>query len=603
MRHDFNDTAESDHQLRTAAIGIFGAAVAACTLLFVGVVAFATAEQAYSFAALLFGGTIVIVATALFKWQQVSEQRIEALLGTMRFAERSRDEAITARAENERMLAAMSHEIRTPLNGVVGMHNLLLETNLTAEQKNYLQTADASGRVLLSIIDEILDTAKGRAIRDPHKNTCAIRTTIESVTELLAVRAHAKGIDVSSYVAPDVPDGLAMEDTHLRQILFNIAGNAIKFTQEGGVAIEAAWHPANGLTVTIQDSGIGMSAEERLRVFEDFAQANETVARTFGGTGLGLGIAQRLVHANRGKITVASEPGEGTIFTVTLPLGVDKRAPELASDVLLGQQIVLGMRDGVSRRHFRKSLEDMGAQVSQTASSADLRNVLKSKTAAFTVIADTSHAVLLRHWAKGQHQVHDRLLRVWTFLTPEERRDYSDLLKAPFSGYLLRPARRSTLTALLSRDSHPQVALAVQKLRSLLHDAQPSKSLHVLLVDDSPVNLLLARTMLSKSGHRVTTASDGRAALDIYKAQRSFDLMLLDVEMPVLDGYETARRIRSFETEQALPPLAVLALTAHVRQQDLDYCLTCGMNGYLTKPFDQHDLAEAIATLGLQKAA
>jgi signal transduction histidine kinase/CheY-like chemotaxis protein len=603
LLRDHQHYPDTEPSLRAAAIGIFGAAVAACIVLFGVVMAFAAADNAYTFAALLFGGTIVIVATALFRWQTVSETRIESLLSHMRTAERDRDDAVMARSENERMLATMSHEIRTPLNGVVGMHNLLLETNLSAEQKNYLQTADASGRVLLSIIDEILDTAKGRATRDPHKSHCNIRATLESVTELLAARAHAKGLDVSSHVTPSVPDVVAMEDTHLRQILFNIAGNAIKFTEKGGVAIEADWSVSQGLLLSIADSGIGVDDAEALLIFDDYKQANTHVTGKFGGTGLGLGIARRIVLSLGGRIEVKSTPGEGTVFKLTLPLAVEARAPDVADQSLLGQHFKLAMTNGVSRRHLTRSLEDMGALVDHIVSSTELRATLKSKSGTSILIADTSHGVLLRHWAKSQRRFPDGHIQVWTMLTPEERRDYHDFLKAPFSGYLLRPTRRSTLSSLLSKHQHHNVAQAVQKLRSMLHEAQPAKSLRVLLVDDSPVNLLLARTMLTKAGHRVTTATDGLAALHLYKSQATFDLMLLDVEMPGLDGYDTARQLRAREAAENLLALPIIALTAHVRQQDLDHCLTCGMNGYLTKPFDQHDLAEAIGKMGLQDAA
>jgi CheY-like chemotaxis protein len=193
---------------------------------------------------------------------------------------------------------------------------------------------------------------------------------------------------------------------------------------------------------------------------------------------------------------------------------------------------------------------------------------------------------------------------LWTILTPEERRNYPDFLHAPFAGYLLKPLRRATLKRHLTRHDDVLVDTAVQNLRSLVQNQAQRAGWNVLLADDSPVNLLLTRTMLEKNGHRVTTATNGMDALQLYKTRQTFDVLLLDVEMPQLDGYETARQLRQFEAAaNVMSGLPILALTAHMRQQDLDRCITCGMNDYLSKPFDQHDLLEAIARLTVVKAA
>jgi signal transduction histidine kinase/CheY-like chemotaxis protein len=594
-----------DAPLRGAALRILAGAVVACCLLITIAVRFVATVDTTLFATLLLAGAVSIVAAVLYCWHRLSEKRMQALVNHMRLAEQSRDEAESAKAENERMLASMSHEIRTPLNGVIGMLNLLLGSNLTAEQKNYAQTADASGRTLLSIIDEILDTAKGNATRTHAGQACQVRTSVESVTELLAARAHAKGLELSAHVAAGVPDVLPFDDTQLRQILFNLAGNAIKFTDAGGVAIDVMMDGENSVVLTVEDTGIGMTEAECHRIFRDYQQANGDTARAYGGTGLGLGITQRIVHRFGGEIAVESISGKGSRFRVRLPLPV-AIATEVADrhTVLAGRNFKLAMIDGVSLRHLALALTELGAVVSVVASAAELRQLLKSTEPGFTIIADTSHATGLRHWVKSHHSHAQQQHDLWTILTPEERRNYPDFLHAPFAGYLLKPLRRATLKRHLTRHDDVLVDTAVQNLRSLVQNQAQRAGWNVLLADDSPVNLLLTRTMLEKNGHRVTTATNGMDALQLYKTRQTFDVLLLDVEMPQLDGYETARQLRQFEAAaNVMSGLPILALTAHMRQQDLDRCITCGMNDYLSKPFDQHDLLEAIARLTVVKAA
>jgi signal transduction histidine kinase/CheY-like chemotaxis protein len=576
--------------LRKAALRIFGSAVIACAMLLALVGWIAVAVNPIVLALILIGGILIIISVALFQWQRVSERRIERLLQQMQAAERSRDEAETARTEHERMLAAMSHEIRTPLNGVIGMLNLILSTRLTPEQINYAKTAHASGRTLLSIIEEILDTAKGRATSGATQPV-HLRQTIESVTELLAARSHAKGIEISAYVAPDVAEKITLDDTSLRQILFNLAGNAIKFTEQGGVGIAVEQQSAGVLRISVSDTGIGMTPEEVSRVFADFQQANRSTAKKFGGTGLGLGITKRLVIKLGGSINIQSDTGKGTKVDVILPV-LAVGAPRNNGKPLQDQVFGLCLKPGLTASHLASMLDDLGAQVVECDT-----NVLahRKQHAGLTVIADTSVADDLYRWSRSQRDRKAVPLKVWTLVSPEERQGHATLLQPPFAGYLLKPIRPKSLQALLSGQSQLTIDTAVDQLRSIAAKGKLATPLKILLADDNPVNLLLTRTMLEKAGHAVTTARDGRQVLSVCATSGAFDILLLDVDMPVMDGYETAQNLREIENQNTTRlPLPILALTAHMRQQDLDQCIAAGMNGYLSKPFDQHDLMEAI---------
>jgi signal transduction histidine kinase len=295
----------------------------ACCAVFAGILLFGlfyalTKNQFFMTAGIaMLIGTAVIVAGTLYAWNIETAQRMLRLMRNMRQAEQARDAAAVAMEEKTRLLATMSHEIRTPLNGVIGMLNLLAQTELNPEQRNYTRTAQTSGRTLLSIIDEILDTSKAEAKHAGDQPT-NILELVEAVTELLAPRAHGKGIELSARVSTAVPDELRIDDLKLRQILFNIAGNAIKFTHEGGVRIEVS-ASGHDLTIVIADTGIGMTGEEQAKLFTAFEQANDMIARSYGGTGLGLVITKRLVEQLGGDISVVSHSGKGTQFTVQLP--------------------------------------------------------------------------------------------------------------------------------------------------------------------------------------------------------------------------------------------------------------------------------------------
>lgn len=529
-------------------------------------------------------------------WESVERETAARQEGALAL-EQSKAAAAAGDRAKSRFLATVTHEMRTPLSGVIGTAELLLETPLGPDQRTYARAVKSSAEAMLTLVDEILDISRIEADRPKLQPApFAVASLVEDVVELLAPRAHAKGLDLALLVARDAPAEITADAARVRQVLINLAGNALKFTSQGGVGLRVD-RGDNAVRFTVTDTGPGFDPAETERLFQEFERAVED--QSAGGVGLGLAISRRLAEAMGGRLEAQATPGQGASFTLTLPHAEADAAP-LRGAPLAGHSMVVASAGPFTGPWLVESLLALGAEAALARPEAGAVAAAVSARAADVVLIDRGPAGSADRLAVAARQ--SGATRVLLMLAPSERGELARLTASGFDGYLVKPVRPASL---LNRIEEPCPLEARAEASGGGQMTFPgSGGLNVLVAEDDPVSALIALAHLARLGHASVHVADGLAACEAFATGR-FDAVLLDIRMPLLDGCAAARRMRAHEAASGRAPALLVALTANASADDRAAAADAGMDGLIGKPLDRRvleDVLAPLASVGVERA-